>query len=35
MQDIRHAIRRGNLEQFTREFLQNYMPEEERPSREE
>lgn len=35
MRDIRQAIREGNLEQFTREFLQEYMPEESRPSREE
>lgn len=35
MQDVRRAIREGNLEQFTREFLQEYMPEESRLSREE
>lgn len=35
MKDIRQAIRRGNLEQFTMEFIQKYMPEEERLPREE
>lgn len=35
MRDTRQAIREGNLEQFTREFLQEYMPEESRLSREE
>ena len=33
--EIRTAIRVGNLEQFQREFLQKYLPEEERLSREE
>jgi queuine tRNA-ribosyltransferase len=35
MQEIRQAIRQGNLEQFARGFLQKYMSEEERLSREE
>ncbi len=35
MSDIRQAIREGNLEQFTRAFLQNYLPEEDTVSREE
>ena len=35
MNDIRQAIRAGNLEQFTRAFLQNYLPAEDRVSREE
>ncbi len=35
MSDIRQAIREGNLEQFTRAFLQNYLPEGDTVSREE
>lgn len=35
MQGIREAIRRGNLEQFRREFLQRYLPEDETALREE
>ncbi|MGC8784441.1 MAG: tRNA guanosine(34) transglycosylase Tgt [Armatimonadota bacterium] len=35
MEDIRWAIREGNLEQFAREFLQKYTPEESQLSREE
>lgn len=35
MRNVRQAIRAGNLEQFTREFLQKYTPEESRLSREE
>jgi queuine tRNA-ribosyltransferase len=35
MRAVRQAIRAGNLEQLTKEFLQKYMPEESRLSREE
>lgn len=35
MREIREAIRRGNLEQFRREFLQRYLPEDETALREE